>query len=89
MDTPESLLAAPLAISIFIGAKAMLGGQQGETAGAITNGPAPSQLSPQSVEAASALPLDPIGLLIGLAALLITGGILVALEMRAEANDRK
>lgn len=78
MDTPESLIAAPLAVSIFFGAQAILRGRQsGET------------ISVNVPELASAVPVEPLFLLATLATLLVTGGILVAVEMRAEDRDRK
>lgn len=78
MDTPESLIAAPLAVSIFFGAQAILRGRdKGET------------ITVNVPELAATAPIDPLFLLAMLATLLVTGGILVALEMRAEGRDRK
>lgn len=78
MDTPESLIAATLAISIFFGAQAFLRGRNEGEEVAIT-----------VPELAATVPVEPLMLLGTLATLLFTGGILVALEMRAEARDQR
>jgi hypothetical protein len=78
MDTPESLIAAPLAISIFFGAQAILRGRNpGDEVAVIVP------------ELAATVPVEPLLLLGTLATLLVTGGILVAIEMRSEARDEK
>lgn len=78
MDTPESLIAAPLAISIFFGAQAFLRGRNPGEEVAVT-----------IPDITATVPVEPLFLLGALAALLLTGGILVAMEMRAEARDAK
>ena len=78
MDTPESLIAAPLAISIFFGAQAILRGRNPGDEVAVT-----------VPELTATVPVEPLLLLGTLATLLVTGGILVAIEMRSEARDAK
>lgn len=78
MDTPESLIAAPLAISLFFGAQVFF------------NGPAPFQkITAHIPELAASVPVSPVFLLVTLGALLVSGGLLVALEMKADKANTK
>jgi len=78
MNTLENLITAPLAISAIVGARAVLNGRSvsEETATSV----------PSLAETVSVQPILLLGLL---AAMLLTGTMLIVMEMRAEARDRK
>jgi len=79
MSDIETLITAPVVVAVLVGAETILRGRQDTGNDIILAAP----IEP------STLPIEPLALLGCLAALMLTGAILVALEMRAEARERK
>lgn len=79
MSDIETLVTAPIVVGIIVGAETILRGRQDTGNDIVLAAP----VDP------STLPLEPWAMLTCLAAFMFTGAILIGLETRAEARERK
>lgn len=79
MSDIETLITAPVVVAVMVATETILRGRQDTGSEIVLAAP----IEP------STLPIEPLALLGCLAAFMLTGAILIGLEMRAEARERK